>query len=148
MNDKKTGIIIIGIAVVVLFIVVSYDNALTRIVETSCSHGTSCLMYDVINVQKQISIALVILLIGAGVFIALSSDIKRFFVKTVKVRLSQDEKKIHDFIKKEKGSAYQSDIVKATGLSKVKVTRLLDKMEGKKIVERRRRGMTNIVFLK
>jgi uncharacterized membrane protein len=42
----------------------------------------------------------------------------------------------------------QSDIVNNTSLTKVKVTRLLDKLEGKGLVERRRRGMGNLVVLK
>jgi uncharacterized membrane protein len=42
---------------------------------------------------------------------------------------------------------YQSDLVKETKLTKVKITRILDKMEAKKIIKRQRRGMTNIVFL-
>ena len=35
-----------------------------------------------------------------------------------------------------------------TDFSKVKVTRLLDKLEAKNLIERRRRGMTNAVVLK
>ena len=43
---------------------------------------------------------------------------------------------------------YQSDVMKELELSKVKVTRILDRLEGKGILERKRRGMTNIVILK
>ena len=46
------------------------------------------------------------------------------------------------------GSVLQSELVSTTGLTKVKVTRILDKLEGKGLIERRRRGMTNIVILK
>lgn len=35
-----------------------------------------------------------------------------------------------------------------TGLTKVKVTRILDRLEGREIIERKRRGMTNVVILK
>ena len=49
---------------------------------------------------------------------------------------------------REEGSVYQSDIIKETKLTKVKVTRILDKLEGKKLIDRKRRGMTNIVVLK
>ena len=51
-------------------------------------------------------------------------------------------------LKTTEGSAYQSDLIKATGYSKVKVTRILDKMESKGIVERKRRGMANIIVMK
>ena len=43
---------------------------------------------------------------------------------------------------------FQSDIVEKTGFPKVKVTRLLDRMEHRGLVERRRRGMSNIVLIK
>ncbi len=62
--------------------------------------------------------------------------------------LSEEEKKIYDTLTLNEGSMYQSDIIKESGLSKVKVSRILDKMEGKHIIERKRRGMTNIVVLK
>ena len=46
------------------------------------------------------------------------------------------------------GSAYQSDLIKETQLTKVKITRILDHLEGKQLIERKRRGMTNIIILK
>ena len=57
-------------------------------------------------------------------------------------------KKIYDILVKADGSAFQSDLIKETGFSKVKVSRILDKLETKKILERRRRGLANIVVLK
>jgi len=58
------------------------------------------------------------------------------------------EKMIYDMLTNNQGSIYQSDIIKKTGFSKVKTTRILDKLEGKGIIERKRRGMTNIIILK
>ncbi|MBI5072205.1 MarR family transcriptional regulator, partial [Candidatus Woesearchaeota archaeon] len=63
-------------------------------------------------------------------------------------KLDEDEKKIYELLKKSNGSVYQTDIIKETGYSKVKITRILDKMELAQIVERKRRGMTNIIVLK
>lgn len=63
-------------------------------------------------------------------------------------RLGDDEKKIYNLLKSRDGSMYQSDIMRETQMSKVKVTRVLDKLEGRHIIERKRRGMTNIVILK
>ena len=58
------------------------------------------------------------------------------------------EKQIMQLIINKEGSMYQSDLTKELNLSKVKVTRILDKLEGKGLVERKRRGMTNVVVLK
>ena len=52
------------------------------------------------------------------------------------------------FINGGNGSVYQSDIMKKTGFSKVKVSRVLDKLEQKGLLERKRRGMTNLVVAK
>ena len=63
-------------------------------------------------------------------------------------KLDDDEKKIYASIKASDGASYQSDLIKELGMSKVQITRILDKLEAKKIIERKRRGMTNIVVLK
>ena len=62
--------------------------------------------------------------------------------------LDEEEQEVYDLIKESEGTIYQSDLVKKTEHSKVKITRLLDKLENKKILERKRRGMTNLVVLK
>ena len=63
-------------------------------------------------------------------------------------KLDPLEKKVVEFIKEREGSVYQSDLVKEFEWTKVKTTRILDKLENKKILERKRRGMTNLVVLK
>ena len=63
-------------------------------------------------------------------------------------QLDDEEKNIFNHIKDHDGSIYQSDLMKQLNVTKVHMTRILDKMEGKKILERKRRGMTNIVILK
>ncbi len=65
-----------------------------------------------------------------------------------KFNIEGEEKQVYEILNNYEGSVYQSDIVKETGWSKVKVTRVLDKMESKGLIERRRRGMTNVIFLK
>jgi uncharacterized membrane protein len=62
--------------------------------------------------------------------------------------LEGDEKRIYQLIADSNGAIFQSEIVEKTGLSKVKVTRTLDKLESRLYIERRRRGLTNIIVLK
>lgn len=62
--------------------------------------------------------------------------------------LNPDEKQIIQIIIDEEGAIFQSHLTEKTKLSKVKITRILDKLEGKGIIERKRRGMTNVVILK
>lgn len=63
-------------------------------------------------------------------------------------KMDNEERSIYELVKAGSGSAYQSDLIKSTGYSKVKITRLLDKMESKGVIERKRRGMTNIIVLR
>ncbi|MBI2102956.1 MarR family transcriptional regulator [Candidatus Woesearchaeota archaeon] len=62
-------------------------------------------------------------------------------------QLSEEEQKLYALLTENKGSLYQSDLVSKTGFSKVQITRILDRMEGAGIIERKRRGMTNVVIL-
>ncbi len=62
--------------------------------------------------------------------------------------LKDDERKIYKVILDSDGLINQSEIAEKTGLSKSKVSRSLDLLESKGLVERKRRGMGNIVLLK
>ena len=62
--------------------------------------------------------------------------------------LEPEEKKVVALLQEKGGSAFQSDIIKALGASKVKVSRILDRLEHKGLVERKRRGMANLVVLR
>ena len=62
--------------------------------------------------------------------------------------LQTDEKKIYNLIVDADGFIFQNDLMNKTSYSKVKISRILDKLEVRGIIERRRRGMANIVVLK
>ena len=162
MNNKHVGYLVIGVAVFFFFIVMSFNNALSEIVDETCTHGDVCPMQTTLKTQKVVSYSLMALLVALGVFLL-------FFMKDapppiLEIREKQslgekekkeklnnligDEKKIMEVLLREEGSVYQSDLIKETHLTKVKVSRVLDKLEGKGLIERKRRGMTNIIVLK
>ncbi len=62
--------------------------------------------------------------------------------------LGDEEKFILEKVIEAQGAIFQSDLVNKSDFSKVKVTRILDRLEGRNLVERRRRGMSNVVVLK
>lgn len=99
------------------------------------------------------SFGLAFLILAAGVYITITppksiSLEKKEFKEFDLSKLDEDEKKVYETIKNNKGSMYQSDVIKETGFTKVKTSRLLDRLEQKGVLERKRRGMTNIVVLK
>ena len=77
----------------------------------------------------------------------LKSEIRVGQLSTVK-SLSKSEKKVYDFLLSKGGVAFQSEIVETLNLSRSTVSIILDKLEAKGLVERRRRGMSNIVIVK
>ena len=98
--------------------------------------------------------ALSFLVLASGLFIALSGkkgegkETKQEQKEIEMDDLENEEKRIVLLLKEKQGSAYQSDLIKETEFSKVKMTRILDKLEGRGLLHRKRRGMTNIVLLK
>ena len=60
--------------------------------------------------------------------------------------LKAEERKIVNLLL-EKKAMFQADLVDVSGINKVKVSRILDKLEGYGVIERKRRGMQNIVIL-
>lgn len=159
MENKYVGILVLGITLIFLFIVISFNSALEQIVSVSCVHGPTCPMYTTLETQKYISYGLIGLLILVGTVITfflkernVPSEAKKVFSEEEKKgaleNLDQEEKRVVELITTNQGSIYQSDLMKETQFTKVKITRILDKLEGKQILERKRRGMTNIVVLK
>lgn len=62
--------------------------------------------------------------------------------------LEGDERKLYQMILDSGGEILQKDLVLESDYNKVKVTRLLDKLEEKRLITRMRHGMTNRIVLK
>lgn len=62
--------------------------------------------------------------------------------------LKEDEQKVFRAVLDSDGIIAQSELSEMTGVSKSNVSRALDLLESRGYVERRRRGMGNIIFLK
>ena len=159
MKNRNIGILIIGIAALIGFIIYSFNSALTDIVSAACSHGSDCPMWGTINFQTNVSLGIMIFVILTGLYLIFFGDKEKVkhrveFRKISKdeygdilKKLEDDEKQVFEKIIEENGTIFQSKIVEKTELGKVKVTRILDRLENKGLIERKRRGMTNIVVI-
>ena len=162
MKNKNVGFLITGIAVVIGIIVLIFNLGLKSIVSQTCVHGPQCTMYDTIAAQTWMSLSIAGLVLVIGLFLIFSREEKEIIVKKVKEKvngnekrkpldyskLDKDEKIIMKTIEDADGAIFQSELVEKTKFSKVKVTRILDRLEGKQLTERKRRGMTNVVVLR
>lgn len=88
------------------------------------------------------------LLIFAGVKTEIILNKQSERLKEIIRGLKGEEKQIYNIVAEAEGTIFQSELVEKAGLSKVRVSRILDKLEAKGVVERRRRGMTNVVLAK
>jgi len=159
MKNKNVGFLIIGISVIIGIIIFIFNMGLKKIVEQTCVHGPSCTMYDTIKTQTSLSLAIAGIILIIGLFFVFAKENERVILKT-KIRtikekrkvnlenLDSEEKRIVKIIQEENGAIFQGTLMEKLGIGKVGMTRILDKLEGKQVIERKRRGMNNIVVLK
>lgn len=160
MENKNVSLIIIGIAVVMIIIVLIFNAGLKNIVEDTCSHGASCTMYDTIKTQTGVSLAIVGVIVIIGLVIMFTKPKIEFqekvVIKKIKERkkkldltgLEKEERRVIDLLIKENKAMFQADLMEKLEIGKVKTTRLLDKLEAKQLIERKRRGMNNLIVLR
>jgi len=156
MENKNVGLLIIGIAVVMAVIVFLFNSVLKDSIGLTCSHGPSCEMYTNLNVQTWISLSIVAVVFIIGLVIMFNKPKEKIVIKTIKEKkkkldlsgLDKREKEVIDILQKENGAIFQSTLMEKLEIGKVGITRLLDKLEAKQLIERKRRGMNNIVVLR
>lgn len=162
MENKNVGWLIIGISALIVGIIFLFNNAMRKIIDSGCSlaHDIGyCPAYGTINQQTYLALGIVGILGIVGLVLVFSKPQKEVIVRTRTIEkkprykkadingLNSEEKKILELVQQNK-AIFQAELIEKTGLGKAKITRILDRLEGKNFVERRRRGMTNIVVLK
>ena len=157
MENKNVGYLILGIAAVFLVIIFLFQSALREIVYLSCSMDElSCPMYESIDKQTYLSLSILGLLIIFGFVLIFTKPKEKIIVKKIKEKkkkldlskLDKKEKEVIEILEKENGTIFQAELMEKLETGKVGLTRLLDKLESKQFIERKRRGMNNIVVLR
>lgn len=160
MENKKVGVLILSLALIMGGIVLIFNNSLKKITESTCTHGPECTMYSTINSQLYLSLSIIAIIVIIGLYIMFSKPNEKIIQKTVIKKIKEQKKNIDfsklekreketiEFIQKEGGAIFQADLKEKLNIGKVGITRLLDKLEAKQLIERKRRGMNNIIVLK
>lgn len=167
MKNRIVGFTVLGIVVLIGFIIFSFNRALTNIVNKACTHGPTCPMWGTIDFQTNVSLGIMVFVAVIALYLIFFGKEEKVItnIKTVRQQLepkkitkenyqetmkslSSEEKMVLEKIIEAQGAIFQSDLVEQTEFSKVKVSRILDKLEGQGLLERKRRGMTNVVILK
>ena len=159
MENKNVGYLLIGVSAIVMIIILLFNNAMKEIVNSSCTMAghESCTMYDTITQQTYLSLGIAGLLILVALIFIFSKPAEKIIIKKVKdkkikkkidtSKLKAEEKKVLDLIIESK-AIFQADLIEKTGFGKAKMSRIIDRLEGNGLVERKRRGMTNVVVLR
>ncbi|MFH1056156.1 MAG: MarR family transcriptional regulator [Candidatus Altiarchaeota archaeon] len=152
---KFAGAAVILMAVLMGVVLLSYMDTIGNVTQDSCTCGDTCNMVEYNTpwvVYAGFAGVLLLFLLGASLSFKSGTLYGQVtgndaWVERMK-KLSGDDKATYKFIVDSGGTVFQSEIVEKTGYSKVRVTRILDKLESRGVLERRRRGLTNIVVLK
>lgn len=154
MENKNVGWLIVGISIIIGIIVLIFNVGLKNIVDETCTHGSDCSMFDTIAVQTGISLAIAAIIFVIGLVIMFTKPKEKIIIKKIKKKrlnlkgLDRDEKEVINLLQKENGAIFQRTLMEKLEIGKVKTTRVLDKLESRELIERKRRGMNNIVVLK
>lgn len=162
MENKNIGWLIVGISIFIFIMIGIFHYGVNKAIGDTCSMGPTCGMYDTLNIQTWLSLALGFVVLVIGIFFIFAKTPEKVITNTItktitkkepKKKISLDgldkqEKEVINIIQKEGGAIFQATLMEALGSGKVGITRLLDKLEAKQLIERKRRGMNNIVVLK
>ena len=161
MENKYAGYMLLGISIFIIILILLFNSTIRSFVDETCSleHGLSCPMYEAISKQTYLALSVTGLLVIVSFILIFSKPQKEVVIQTKTIEkkvpkkvfdvseLKEDEKQIFELIKENK-AVFQADLIEKTGFGKAKMTRIIDRLEGKGFVERKRRGMTNVVVLK
>ena len=161
LSAKLVGFVLVVVSIVLFLIFLSSTYELMKAADIRCKEvcgsemQISCPHARSIPIQSYIGFSIVFVLSGIGGFMILTgkkyqeelTEKEKKLEKTI-AKLKKDEKEVYKLIKESDGAIFQSEVVEKTSFSKVKVSRILDKLEGRGLIERKRRGMTNLVLLK
>ncbi|MFA5061035.1 MAG: hypothetical protein WC494_01835 [Candidatus Pacearchaeota archaeon] len=160
MRNKNVGFLIVGVSFIILIIILLFNSGMKEIVSQSCDHGSSCSMYDTISFQTYLSLTISGIIFLIGLFLIFAKENEKVIIKHKTItrkekkkpldtsKLSKDEKQVIEILTRENGAVFQKSLMEELGVGKVKITRLMDRLEAKQLIERKRRGMNNIIVLK
>ena len=94
MRNRIVGILVIVIALLIGFIIFSFNSALADIVSSACSHGETCPMWGTIDFQTNISIGIMAFVIILGVYLIFFSKEERIITKVKRIRTQVEPEKI------------------------------------------------------
>lgn len=157
LQTKTLGIILVIFAVAIASILIPPFIQTAEVAAAACTstNGVKMTWLQHLPIEFFLSMLFVVAIGAIGAFLALRSQEKEKMDQVLKTKLTEakkklqgDEKKIYEIIASNEGVIFQSELVEKAGFPKARVSRNLDKLEGKGLIERRRRGLSNVILIK
>ena len=152
-GQRELGIAIFLISILVGFLFYYLYNQLVEAGATGCGCGAdTCPAATNPPIYVYVGFTFIFFIAIAGIYLALSPETpspvgREEWNKRLKT-LKEDEKILCQLLLDNDGVLFQSDLVQKSGMNKVKVSRTLDLLQSRGLIERRRQGMANVVILK
>ena len=168
MDNKKLGIILIVMCIVIGFLVFMFNTALNEQLETSCSctemsEGGFCPHAEHSHWQTYFGIGVAALIAALGIYLIFFEKSQKEIIRTLHKQkhiqvneekfdilmkgLGAEEKKVITAVKEQEGITQQTLRLR-TDLHKSKLSIVLDGLEKKNLIARKTKGKTKQVFLK
>ena len=148
MENKYVGYLLLGISILVIIIILLFNSTLKEIVKDSCgeAHSLTCPMNKTVDEQTYIALGVVGILVIVSFILIFSKPQKEIIFKTRTVEkrfkkkkintkdLKSEEIKVLKLIQENK-AMFQADLIEKTGFGKAKMTRIIDRLEGRDLLK-------------
>lgn len=165
MDNRKIGIMLVALAIIIAIFGIYLKTYNDKIAQMQQNETGSCYLTDGTCIHTTSdailysSLGIAILVAAIGLYLLFKKKesrqviIKRQLLKRKEITvapktLSSESKRIFDLLVQSDGTILQGELVVKSGMDKVKVSRILDKLEMQSLIERKRHGMSNLVILK
>lgn len=167
MDNKKLGIIVIALSILVGLIIWGFHNQIIKLSEENCSCST-CKTGDVCKADKFSplwtgGLAVIFTFFSLGVYLLFFEKSHQTLVKKIEedkfritqdekfnyilLGLNEDEKKVLSAVKEQDGITQQTLRLR-TNLHKSKLSILVGILEQKGLIKKVKKGKTNQIFLR
>ncbi len=153
MENKILGLVLVAVSIAMFIVTSSFTIELNISMQEGCEGCSAGVCPHAGNLPWQsyagFGVSFLILAMGSHLIVSYSrgrlADLK---IGQETRRMAKALKRVFGLVAESDGVMLQSELVEKSGFPKVKVTRIPDRLECLGLLERRRRGMSNVVVLK
>src|SRR3990172_12135288 len=94
MKNRIVGILVIAIAILIGFIIFSFNMSMNEIINSTCTDGPTCPMHGTLEFQTNVSLGIMVFIIGIGIYMIFFGKEEVIITKFKKIREQIEPKRI------------------------------------------------------